>query len=209
MRPFIAAQLQQLAAWLRRGGNGNLLLVNTVVCGGLYGLGDVCQQKITGNGTNDWRRTTRMTTLGVLMGPVNHYWYWALDFVMPGRAGKTVLKKVLADQLVMAPVCCVLFYTGEQSGVLYGILITSVISVALQLTLIIYWSGMCTLEGKSSMQAMEELKVKFWPTYKVGVAYCRAAWGKLLCSYTILIWQNLLCYQAIVFFRILTPCFLD
>ena len=113
LRPFVAAQLQQLATCLTRG-NINLLLVNTAVSGGLYGLGDICQQKLTGNGANDWTRTLRMTALGILMGPVNHYWYFALDVVLPGRAGRTVLKKVLADQLVMAPVCCVIFYTGKQ-----------------------------------------------------------------------------------------------
>lgn len=112
LRPFVPVKWQQLAAWLRKGDGNRLLIVNTGVCSGLYALGDVCQQKLTGSGTNDWARNLRMATLGLLMGPVNHYWYVALDFVMPGRAGKTVFKKVLADQLVMAPVCCVLFYTG-------------------------------------------------------------------------------------------------
>lgn len=146
LRPFVPVKWQQLAAWLRKGDGNRLLIVNTGVCSGLYALGDVCQQKLTGSGTNDWARNLRMATLGLLMGPVNHYWYVALDFVMPGRAGKTVFKKVLADQLVMAPVCCVLFYTG-----------------------------MCFLERKTSRQAMGELKVKFWPTYKMDCTVWPAA----------------------------------
>ena len=54
-----------------------------------------------------------MATLGALVGPVNHGWYKLLDRVWVGVSGNIVFKKVLADQLVMAPICCSVFYIGE------------------------------------------------------------------------------------------------
>ena len=70
-----------------------LLLVNTGTCCTLYTVGDVIQQHI--------------------VGPLNHYWYLYLDRFLPGATGKIVLKKVLADQIVMAPICCSVFYIGK------------------------------------------------------------------------------------------------
>ncbi len=47
------------------------------------------------------------------MGPLNHSWYLILDRAILGHGLRIVGKKVLADQLVMAPVCCSVFYVGE------------------------------------------------------------------------------------------------
>ena len=89
-----------------------LLLVNTGTCCTLYTVGDVIQQHIEGRDSLDWARMGRMATLGFCMGPLNHYWYLHLDRLLPGATGKIVLKKVLADQMVMAPICCSVFYIG-------------------------------------------------------------------------------------------------
>lgn len=91
----------------------NLLLVNTGTCTTLYVTGDLIQQQIEGSKEVDWRRTVRMAILGMFMGPINHGWYRLLDRVLVGVATRTVFKKVLADQLVMAPVCCSFFYVGK------------------------------------------------------------------------------------------------
>lgn len=56
-----------------------------------------------------------MAILGFCLGPVNHYWYVALDRMLPGRTALTVGKKVMADQLVMAPVCSSVFYIGKNT----------------------------------------------------------------------------------------------
>ena len=90
-----------------------LLLVNTGTCCTLYTVGDVIQQHIEGRDNLDWARMGRMATLGFCMGPLNHYWYLYLDRFLPGATGKIVLKKVLADQIVMAPICCSVFYIGK------------------------------------------------------------------------------------------------
>ncbi len=90
-----------------------LLLVNTGTCCALYTLGDLLQQRIEGCEKLDWRRTGRMATLGLCMGPLNHSWYFVLDKMVLGTGARVVAKKVLADQLVMAPVCCSVFYIGK------------------------------------------------------------------------------------------------
>ena len=92
----------------------NLLLVNTGTCTTLYVTGDLIQQQIEGSKELDWKRTARMAILGMCMGPLNHGWYKFLDSVLVGVTGRVVFKKVLADQLVMAPICCSFFYVGKE-----------------------------------------------------------------------------------------------
>lgn len=107
--------IQQLQAvqTFKRFLSKRLLLVNTGTCCVLYTVGDVIQQHIEGRDRLDWARVGHMATLGLCMGPLNHFWYLHLDRLLPGATGKIVLKKVLADQIVMAPICCSVFYVGE------------------------------------------------------------------------------------------------
>ena len=93
--------------------DAKLLLVNTGTCCAIYTVGDLIQQRIEAHEFNDWKRTARMAVLGFCMGPLNHYWYVALDRMLVGRSVKIVGKKVLADQLVMAPICSSVFYIGK------------------------------------------------------------------------------------------------
>lgn len=112
---FSMRSLQQLQLWqkCKRLLSRRLLLVNTGTCCALYTVGDLLQQQIEGSEKIDWKRTSRMATLGFCMGPINHSWYVFLDRVILGQGIKMVGKKVLADQLVMAPICCSLFYIGK------------------------------------------------------------------------------------------------
>ncbi len=93
--------------------SANLLLVNTGTCCTLYAVGDLIQQRMEGCQRNDWTRTARMAVLGCFMGPLNHYWYVALDRMILGRSLRVVGKKVVADQIVMAPICSSVFYIGK------------------------------------------------------------------------------------------------
>ncbi|XP_041321765.1 mpv17-like protein 2 isoform X4 [Pyrgilauda ruficollis] len=121
-----------------------LLLTNTVSCGGLLAAGDCLQQ--------EWHRrkhpesqlqlgrTGRMFVVGCSLGPLMHYWYLWLDSAFPARGVRslrTVLKKVLIDQLVASP----------SMGAWYFVAIG-------------------TLEGQSLQESWDELKEKFWEFYK-------------------------------------------
>ena len=117
---FSMRSLRQLQLWqkCKRVLSRRLLLVNTGTCCVLYTVGDLLQQQIEGSEKIDWKRTSRMATLGFCMGPINHSWYMFLDRVILGQGLKMVGKKVLADQLVMAPICCSLFYIGKVTPIM-------------------------------------------------------------------------------------------
>lgn len=51
----------------------------------------------------DWKRTAKMSAVGLIMGPFNHKWYDFLDKIFPTKTGKIVLCKVLLDQILAAP----------------------------------------------------------------------------------------------------------
>lgn len=114
-------QQLQLVQNCKRFLSKRLLLVNVGTCCTLYTVGDVIQQHIEGKDNFDWARAGRMATLGLCMGPLNHFWYLQLDRFLPGATGKIVLKKVFADQLVMAPICCSVFYIGEFCPILISV----------------------------------------------------------------------------------------
>lgn len=55
---------------------------------------------------------------GLLYGPLYHVWYIYLDRVLPGWTVRVVLTKLVADQLVMAPLSVVLYFISL--GILEG-----------------------------------------------------------------------------------------
>ena len=57
-----------------------------------------------------------MFIVGLMLGPANHVWYMALDRFLSGTAGRTIVKKIVADQLVAAPFMGTTFLFGEQHG---------------------------------------------------------------------------------------------
>jgi protein Mpv17 len=105
---MLAGKLRQFAL----SQNTRLLLVNTGTCCVLYAMGDVCRQKIEGHDIH-WTRTGRMAIFGLCLGPLDHLWYTALDRYLPAITAATVGRKVLLDQLIMAPICCSLFFIGK------------------------------------------------------------------------------------------------
>ena len=98
----------------RRGkiSNARLLLINSGTYCFLYSMGDCCRQRIEGHPI-DWNRTGRMAILGCCLGPLDHLWYNILDRKLPAKTAATVGRKVLLDQLIMAPICCTVFYLGN------------------------------------------------------------------------------------------------
>lgn len=85
----------------------------------------------------------RMLIAGLALGPMHHYFYGYLIKIWPGRDIQTVTKKVLADQLIMSPVCIGTFFYG-----------------------------MGSMEGKTVAQSTKELKNKFLAVYTVSLHIC-------------------------------------
>ncbi|NWH86900.1 M17L2 protein, partial [Aegithalos caudatus] len=124
---------------------GRLLLVtNTVSCGGLLAAGDCLQQQWHRRKHPESQlqlgRTGRMFLVGCSLGPLMHFWYLWLDSAFPARGVRslrTVLKKVLVDQVVASP----------SMGAWY-------------------FMAIGTLENQSLQESWDELKEKFWEFYK-------------------------------------------
>ena len=106
-----------MAAWRRllssRAFTRYLLLTNVCISGVTDFVGDLLEQRIEGTWPNDWRRTCRMTLVGLAFGAPNHYWYKLLDWRLPGRTGLVVAVKVLLDICVMGPLSIAGFYFGS------------------------------------------------------------------------------------------------
>ena len=54
-----------------------------------------------------------MFTIGLALGPLNHYWYLFLDKILPGATGRIVFKKVILDELIASPVFTTSFFMGK------------------------------------------------------------------------------------------------
>ncbi|XP_050399443.1 mpv17-like protein 2 [Patella vulgata] len=85
-----------------------LLLTNTTISVTLSVTGDIMQQKyqIMQNNMKSWnkKRTFHMACTGLVIGAFCHYWYLYLDKFFPGTAFRTLIKKVLIDQIVCSPI---------------------------------------------------------------------------------------------------------
>lgn len=139
------------------------LLTNTAFGVALRASGDVIQQEIErkklGKASQDWTRTSsqfwglifidtllivsifdveNIAASGVIIGPLNYYWYFYLDKAFPGRTVQTIAKKILLDQMIGAT--------------LYTFLFIVVV---------------CLLEGKSVGVSLEEFRQKFLYIYLV------------------------------------------
>ncbi|KAK4879911.1 hypothetical protein RN001_008057 [Aquatica leii] len=107
----------------------HLLFTNTWTSGVLMAIGDICEQEIEFQRKNlctryDWGRI------------VHHYFYAWMDKRIPHRSVKFVTQKILLDQIIMSPVCIVLFFYS-----------------------------MDALEGRPSKETTVEMKEKFILTY--------------------------------------------
>lgn len=133
-------------------------IANSVTFAGLFGLGDFIEQQRERYNIKhnkkcnlkmkpyNFRRTLDMVIIGGLLSPVVHYWYVALDKVIVGNIHSMVLKKVLADEIIMSPI--------------FGIA---------------FLGGMAKLDGHSFERCWNEIKLKFWPMYKMDLCVWPAA----------------------------------
>ncbi|XP_038067899.1 mpv17-like protein [Patiria miniata] len=91
-------------------------LANSITYGSILSVAEVMQQTIAGEERYDWAKVGRMAVIGgCAFGPIGYYWYRWLDKVLPGTAKLTVVKKVISDQLVSAPLFIAIFYAGSSA----------------------------------------------------------------------------------------------
>ena len=90
-----------------------LLLTNTALSVGLSGLGDLMQQKYEImqdlKKQLDCVRFRNLCITGLAFGPLCHYWYLYLDYLLPTRTTKSVIKKIAMDCCIMGPISVIAF----------------------------------------------------------------------------------------------------
>ncbi|XP_057552046.1 mpv17-like protein isoform X1 [Hippopotamus amphibius kiboko] len=85
---------------------------NVLLYAGLFSAGDALQQRLRGSRA-DWRHTRHVATVAVAFhANFNYAWLLLLERALPGRAPRTVLAKVLCDQVLSGPVHVSAFYSG-------------------------------------------------------------------------------------------------
>ncbi|XP_057552047.1 mpv17-like protein isoform X2 [Hippopotamus amphibius kiboko] len=90
---------------------------NVLLYAGLFSAGDALQQRLRGSRA-DWRHTRHVATVAVAFhANFNYAWLLLLERALPGRAPRTVLAKVLCDQVLSGPVHVSAFYS-EWSNIL-------------------------------------------------------------------------------------------
>eukprot|EP00127_Corallochytrium_limacisporum_P006720 Clim_evm9s234 gene=Clim_evmTU9s234 len=119
------------------------IVANVGSCITLGIAGDVLQQQNEPHRQGwDAARTGRIGSLGIVTGPMNHFWYRWLDRAVPKeRVFKNIAKKIFLDQTVMAPALLTLFFGTT-----------------------------AMLEGNSLEEAVANIKKKFLPTYIIDCA---------------------------------------
>ncbi|XP_012288674.1 mpv17-like protein 2 [Orussus abietinus] len=91
---------------------------------------------------HDFTRTRNMMAVGLIQGPFHHYFYIALDRYLPGRNTSSIFKKTFVDQAVASPTCLGIFFFG-----------------------------LGLLESRDIKDINEEVKLKFFDTWKVDCCF--------------------------------------
>ncbi|XP_023173987.1 mpv17-like protein 2 [Drosophila hydei] len=93
-----------------------LLVTNVLGSGILMAVGDVIAQEyeyrhgLSQHNGYDGARIFRMFVAGSVQGPFHHFIYNWMDRVMPHRTMRNIINKILIDQIVMSPICILLFF---------------------------------------------------------------------------------------------------
>uniref|UniRef100_A0AAF5PJI2 Mpv17-like protein 2 n=1 Tax=Wuchereria bancrofti TaxID=6293 RepID=A0AAF5PJI2_WUCBA len=122
--------------WLS--GEKRLLLTNVAVTSSLLGVSDGLQQWISGdynsnqNESFNVARTRQFATMGLVIGPMCHFWYRWLEKTMIRGTKATIISKKIACDIVASPV--------------FGSILIS---------------GLALLEGNSIVDAIAEYRRKF------------------------------------------------
>eukprot|EP00111_Clytia_hemisphaerica_P003478 TCONS_00009930-protein len=127
------------------------LLRSIVTVTSLFAASDLCCQLFENHGNIkykfDWERLRKMATIGLIYyGPMYYYYYGFLDRKFPGKNPRTVLVKILFDQFIFAVPSQFFFYCIAGK-----------------------------LERKNNSEIIEEIKLKYIPTYVTSTIFWPAA----------------------------------
>lgn len=81
----------------------------------LWTISDSVEQKfISKKEQMDYQKSVRMVAVGTfVVAPLVYSWMFLAERMFPGRAFKTVAKKMITDQTVFAPIAISSFYFSE------------------------------------------------------------------------------------------------
>lgn len=92
----------------------HLLATNLTISIGFSALGDIVEQiiELVSREIKQWDRlrTLKLASTGFTVGFVCHYWYLFLERVYPHNRRGQVLKKIILNQIVLSPVCILIFF---------------------------------------------------------------------------------------------------
>ncbi|XP_014487765.1 PREDICTED: mpv17-like protein [Dinoponera quadriceps] len=107
----------------------------------IWPAGSLLQQKITGKKELNYAEALRFSLYGSLyVAPTLYCWLRCASFLWPKSNLKSAITKALIEQVTYSPVAMCSFFFG-----------------------------MNLLELKPVSECIEEVKIKFWPTYKVAI----------------------------------------
>lgn len=90
-----------------------LFATNVVGSGLLLGTGDAIAQyieQLSEKKPFDYARSQSMIITGLLIGPVQHGFYLVLDLIFLSNTNAGILRKLLADQMIMSPIYLIMFF---------------------------------------------------------------------------------------------------
>ncbi|RNA44275.1 Mpv17 2 [Brachionus plicatilis] len=93
----------------------HLLATNLTISIGFSALGDIVEQiiELVSKEIKQWDRirTLKLSTTGFTVGIVCHYWYTLLEKYYPHNRRGQVFKKILLNQIILSPLCILIFFT--------------------------------------------------------------------------------------------------
>ena len=130
------------------------LLINVSSASGLLALGDLLAQLLYEKKSQvDDQRLVAAALTGTVMGVEGHLWYTFLDRLIAQPTWRNVLKKVLLDQTLAAPIYTTTYIMGEEQHSSHALEVVSHLGTSL-------------LEGRSSPgELRDDAKTNFLPLY--------------------------------------------
>jgi len=111
----------------------------------LWPTSNICQQAIRGRSPKEYdlQEAARFSVFGcTVVAPSIYMWVKVAGVILPGNTIRVAVTKALVEQVMYAP---------------FGISV--------------FYAGMTLLENKSLDEAIDEVKAKFWPTYRTGICF--------------------------------------